>query len=58
MKIAKSVNRLGTEAVYNIFAKTKKLAQQGKKIIEKSVKNYCSDIKRKKFPSSQNAYRF
>ena len=23
MKIAKSVNRLGTEAVYNIFAKTK-----------------------------------
>ena len=24
MKIAKSVNRLGTEAVYNIFAKTKK----------------------------------
>ena len=25
MKIAKSVNRLGTEAVYNIFAETKKL---------------------------------
>ena len=24
MKIAKSVNKLGTEAVYNIFAKTKK----------------------------------
>jgi len=29
-----------------------------KKIIEKSVKNYCSDIKRRKFPSSQNVYRF
>ena len=29
-----------------------------KKIIEKSVKNYCNDIKRRKFPSSQNVYRF
>ena len=29
-----------------------------KKIIEKSVKNYCSDIKRRKFPFSQNVYRF
>jgi len=37
MKIAKSVNRLGTEAVYNIFAKTKKLARQGKKIIDLSL---------------------
>jgi len=37
MKIAKSVNRLGTEAVYNIFAKTKKLIQQGKKIIDLSL---------------------
>ena len=37
MKIAKSVNRLGTEAVYNIFAKTKKLATQGKKIIDLSL---------------------
>tara|TARA_Y100000590_G_scaffold427287_1_gene537258 strand:+ start:671 stop:1834 length:1164 start_codon:yes stop_codon:yes gene_type:complete len=37
MKIAKSVNRLGTEAVYNIFAKTKKLAQQGKEIIDLSL---------------------
>jgi len=37
MKIAKSVNRLGTEEVYNIFAKTKKLAQQGKKIIDLSL---------------------
>jgi len=37
MKIAKSVNRLGSEAVYNIFAKTKKLKQQGKKIIDLSL---------------------
>ena len=29
-----------------------------KKIIEKSVKNYCSDVKRRRFPSSQNVYRF
>tara|TARA_Y100000590_G_scaffold303464_1_gene342172 strand:+ start:1819 stop:2982 length:1164 start_codon:yes stop_codon:yes gene_type:complete len=37
MKIAKGVNRLGTEAVYNIFAKTKKLAKQGKEIIDLSL---------------------
>ena len=37
MKIAKSLNRLGTEAVYNIFAETKKLAEQGKKIIDLSL---------------------
>ena len=37
MKIAKSVNRLGTEAVYNIFAKTKKLKSQGKEIIDLSL---------------------
>jgi len=37
MKIAKSVNRLGTEAVYSIFAKTKKLVKQGKKIIDLSL---------------------
>ena len=37
MKIAKNVNRLGTEAVYNIFAKTKKLVKQGKKIIDLSL---------------------
>ena len=37
MKISKSVSRLGTEAVYNIFAKTKKLAKQGKKIIDLSL---------------------
>ncbi len=37
MKIAKSVNKLGTEAVYEIFAKTKKLEKQGKKIIDLSL---------------------
>jgi len=37
MKIAKSVNRLGTEAVYNIFVETKKLEKQGKKIIDLSL---------------------
>ena len=37
MKIANNVNRLGTEAVYNIFAKTKKLTKQGKKIIDLSL---------------------
>ena len=37
MKIAKNVDRLGTEAVYSIFAKTKKLAKQGKKIIDLSL---------------------
>ena len=29
-----------------------------RKIIENSVKNYCNDIKRRRFPSSQNVYRF
>ena len=37
MKIAKSVNRLGTEAVYNIFSKTKKLEKEGKQIIDLSL---------------------
>ena len=37
MKIAKSVNRLGTEAVYNIFVKTKQLAKSGKEIIDLSL---------------------
>ena len=37
MKIAKNVDRLGTEAVYSIFAKTKNLAKQGKKIIDLSL---------------------
>jgi len=29
-----------------------------KKIIEKSVKNYCSDVNRRRFPSSKNVYKF
>ena len=29
-----------------------------KKIIDKSVKNYCLDVKRRRFPSSQNVYKF
>ena len=37
MKIAKRVNRLGTEAVYNIFAKTKKLIKEGKEVIDLSL---------------------
>ena len=37
MKIAKSVDRLGTEAVYNIFAQTKNLIKQGKEIIDLSL---------------------
>ena len=37
MKVAKSVNRLGSEAVYNIFAKTKQLIKQGKEIIDLSL---------------------
>ena len=34
MKIAKRVDKLGTEAVYNIFANTKKLIKQGKQIMD------------------------
>ena len=37
MKIAKNVNRLGTEAVYNIFAETQKLRTEGKKVIDLSL---------------------
>ena len=37
MKIAENVNNLGTELVYDIFSKTKKLEAQGKKIIDLSL---------------------
>ena len=37
MKLSKRVDRLGTEAVYDIFAKTKKLTKQGKQIIDLSL---------------------
>ena len=29
-----------------------------RKIIEKSVKSYCNDVKHRRFPSSQNVYKF
>ena len=29
-----------------------------KKIIEKSVKKYCADVKKEKFPSTKNVYKF
>ena len=29
-----------------------------KKIVEKSVKNYCKDVKKKKFPSISNVYKY
>ena len=29
-----------------------------KKIIEKSVRSYCDDVKKKRFPSSKNVYKF
>ena len=37
MKIAKNVNNLGTELVYDIFSKTKKLQAKGKKIFDLSL---------------------
>ncbi len=37
MKIAKNVSKLGTELVYSIFAKIKKLEKEGKKIIDLSL---------------------
>ena len=37
MKIAKNVSKLGTELVYDIFAKTKKLQSEGKNIIYLSL---------------------
>ena len=37
MKISKNVNNLGTELVYDIFAKTKKLESEGKKIFDLSL---------------------
>ena len=37
MKISKNVNSLGTELVYDIFAKTKKLESEGKKIFDLSL---------------------
>jgi len=42
----------------NFYPKFVKKYSNVKEMIEKSVKNYCNDIKRRKFPSSRNVYRF
>ena len=42
----------------NFHPKFVKRYSNVKKIIEKSVKSYCADIKNKKFPSSKNVYKF
>ena len=42
----------------NFYPRFVKKYSNLRKIIEKSVKNYCIDIKSKRFPSSKNVYRF
>jgi len=42
----------------NFYPRFVKKYSNLRKIIEKSVKNYCTDIKSKRFPSSKNVYRF
>jgi len=41
----------------NFHPKFVKKYSNVKKIIEKSVKNYCSDVKRRRFPYPQNVYK-
>ena len=41
----------------NFFPRFVKKYSNVKKIIEKSVKNYCSDVKRRRFPYPQNVYK-
>ena len=41
----------------NLTPKFLKEYSQVKKIIEKSVKNYCIDVKEKKFPYLKNVYK-
>ena len=41
----------------NFYPRFVKKYSNVKKIIEKSVKNYCNDIKRRRFPFSQNVYK-
>ena len=41
----------------NFHPKFVKKYSNVKKIIEKSVKNYCSDVKRRRFPFPQNVYK-
>jgi len=40
----------------NISAKFVKKYSNIRKIIEKSVKMYCKDVKKRRFPSSHNIY--
>ena len=42
----------------NFYPKFVKKYSNVRKIIEKSVKNYCTDVKQKRFPTSKNAYKF
>ena len=42
----------------NLHPKFVKQYSNVKNIIEKSVKNYCRDVKLGKFPSAQHAYKF
>ena len=42
----------------NFYPKFVKKYSNVRKIIEKSVKNYCADIKQKRFPSYKNVYNF
>ena len=42
----------------NFYPKFVKRYSNVRKIIEKSVKRYCNDIRNKKFPSRKNAYNF
>tara|TARA_B000000460_G_scaffold125863_1_gene88691 strand:- start:1 stop:783 length:783 start_codon:yes stop_codon:yes gene_type:complete len=42
----------------NFHPKFVKKYSNVRRIVEKSVKSYCSDIKHKRFPSSKNVYKF
>ena len=42
----------------NFYPKFVKKYSNVRKTIEKGVKNYCSDVKQKRFPASKNAYKF
>ena len=42
----------------NFYPKFVKKYSNVRKLIEKGVKNYCNDVKQKRFPTSKNAYKF
>ena len=42
----------------NFHARFVKKYSDVRKIIERSVKSYCNDVRQKKFPSSKNVYKF